>query len=215
VLIDDLVSKGTIEPYRMFTSRAEYRLLLRQDNADSRLSGLGYDIGLLPERNYRVFQAKQREIESELQRLHTTRQGAQTLAQLLSRPEVKYLDLPLRNEQLSDEVIQQVQIAVKYAGYLERQNQEVEKLKNLQHKQIPETFDYATVPSLRLEARQKLTRIRPSTLGQASRISGVSPADISILMVWLKRGTKNFSEIAAENTSSQTTESSTPDEDSD
>jgi tRNA uridine 5-carboxymethylaminomethyl modification enzyme len=215
VLIDDLVSKGTVEPYRMFTSRAEYRLLLRQDNADSRLSSLGHDIGLLPERNYRVFQAKQREIESELLRLHATRHGPQTLAQLLSRPEIKYLELPLRNEHLSDEVIQQVQIAVKYAGYLERQNQEVEKLKSLQHKQIPETFDYATVPSLRLEARQKLTRIRPSTLGQASRISGVSPADISILMVWLKRGTNNFSAIAAENTASQTTEPSTPDEDSD
>jgi tRNA uridine 5-carboxymethylaminomethyl modification enzyme len=215
VLIDDLVSKGTVEPYRMFTSRAEYRLLLRQDNADSRLSSLGHDIGLLPERNYRVFQAKQREIESELLRLHATRHGPQTLAQLLSRPEIKYLDLPLRNEHLSDEVIQQVQIAVKYAGYLERQNQEVEKLKSLQHKQIPETFDYTTVPSLRLEARQKLTRIRPSTLGQASRISGVSPADISILMVWLKRGTNNLSAIAAENTASQTTEPSTPDEDSD
>jgi tRNA uridine 5-carboxymethylaminomethyl modification enzyme len=213
VLIDDLVTKGTIEPYRMFTSRAEYRLLLRQDNADSRLSGLGYDIGLLPERNYRTFEAKQREIEAELERLHTARQGAHTLAQLLSRPEINYMDLPMRNEHLSEEVVQQVQIAIKYAGYLERQNLEVEKLKNFQNKQIPEAFDYATVPSLRHEARQKLSKIRPATLGQASRISGVSPADISILLVWLKRGANGIPEAPSDDDAeSQARQSSDADE---
>jgi NAD/FAD-utilizing enzyme apparently involved in cell division len=187
VLIDDLVTKGTIEPYRMFTSRAEYRLLLRQDNADARLSTVGYEIGLLPERNFQIFQAKQRAIADELQRLHTTREGTDTLAQLLKRPEVTYQNLPKRNESVSEEIGQQVEIAIKYAGYIERQQMEVEKVKSFEDKQIPASFDYALVPSLRHEARQKLSKIRPSTVGQASRISGVSPADISILMVWLKR----------------------------
>lgn len=187
VLIDDLVTKGTVEPYRMFTSRAEYRLLLRQDNADWRLSGLGYDIGLLPERNHRKFQAKQDAVNSELERLRQARDGSDTLLQLLRRPEITYQDLPGRNAGLSDEVVQQVEIAVKYAGYIERQQTEIEKFKNLEGKRIPAAFDYSLVPSLRSEARQKLTTIRPATLGQASRISGVSPADISILMVWLKR----------------------------
>jgi tRNA uridine 5-carboxymethylaminomethyl modification enzyme len=109
------------------------------------------------------------------------------LAKILSRPEVTYKDLPIRNEALAEEVIQQVEIAVKYAGYIERQEVEVEKFKNLEDKMIPDVFDFSTVPSLRLEARQKLAEIRPATIGQAARISGVSPADISILMVWLKR----------------------------
>ena len=191
VLIDDLVTKGTIEPYRMFTSRAEYRLLLRQDNADSRLSELGYKIGLLPERNYRTYQVKQQAVDSELERLHKARDGSETLVQLLRRPEISYRDLPNRNGNLSEEVIQQVEIAVKYAGYIERQQSEIEKFKNLEHKQIPAAFDYSLVPSLRSEARQKLVKIRPATLGQASRISGVSPADISILTVWLKRCGEN------------------------
>ena len=187
VLIDDLVTKGTTEPYRMFTSRAEYRLLLRQDNADLRLSELGHDIGLLPERNYKKFREKQEVIAAELDRINTTRCGSHTLVKVLSRPEVTYKDLPSRNETLSDEVIQQVEIAAKYAGYIERQELEVEKFKNLEDKIIPETFDFSRVPSLRLEASQKLARIRPTTIGQAARISGVSPADIGILMVWLKR----------------------------
>jgi tRNA uridine 5-carboxymethylaminomethyl modification enzyme len=188
VLIDDLVTKGTVEPYRMFTSRAEYRLIMRQDNADLRLSQLGFDLGLLPERNYKKFQAKHEAIQSELKRLRETREGTDTLEQLLKRPEITYETLPKKDPHLLSEVFQQVEIAVKYAGYIDRQEAEIGKLKSLEDKRIPDAFDYSTVPSLRKEARQKLTTIRPATLGQASRISGVSPADISILMVWLKRG---------------------------
>src|ERR1700722_2265535 len=188
VLIDDLVTKGAVEPYRMFTSRAEYRLLLRQDNADLRLSEIGHDLGLLPERNFRQFQTKQQSIQKEILRLETTREGTETLTQLLRRPELTYGDLPAKNPELSEEVIQQVEIAVKYAGYIDRQEIEVARFKTLEDKQIPATFDYDTVHSLRTEARQKLNQIRPATLGQASRISGVSPSDIGILMVWLRRG---------------------------
>ena len=187
VLIDDLVTKGTTEPYRMFTSRAEYRLLLRQDNADMRLSDIGHEIGLLPERKYSIFCSKQKTILGELSRLHSTYYAGNSLAKVLSRPEVGYKDLPNRNDALSEEVIQQVEIAIKYAGYIERQEAEVEKFKSLEDKQIPDSFEFSSVPSLRLEARQKLSKIRPTTIGQAARISGVSPADISILMVWLKR----------------------------
>jgi tRNA uridine 5-carboxymethylaminomethyl modification enzyme len=187
VLIDDLVTKGTIEPYRMFTSRAEYRLLLRQDNADLRLSGIGHEIGLLPERNYSKVREKEEAINKELNRLSITYYCLNSLTKILSRPEKVYKDLPNRNETLSDEIIQQVEIAVKYAGYIERQKFEVEKFKSLEDKTIPEAFDFSAVPSLSLEARQKLCEIRPATIGQAARISGVSPADISILMVCLKR----------------------------
>lgn len=187
VLIDDLVTKGTVEPYRMFTSRAEYRLLLRQDNADARLSRLGFEIGLLPQARYRKFESKEKAVASELERLEKTRVGSDALIQLLRRPEVSYQDLPARNPDLPMEVLQQVEIAVKYAGYIERQLSEIQKFKSLENKGIPANFDFSAVPSLRSEARQKLTKIRPATLGQASRISGVSPADISILTVWLKR----------------------------
>jgi len=187
VLIDDLITKGTIEPYRMFTSRAEYRLLLRQDNADLRLSEIGHNIGLLPDRNYNQVRAKEKAVNNEISRLCKTYYITNTLAKLLSRPEMAYQDLPNRNETLSGEVIQQVEITIKYAGYVERQEFEVEKFKTLEDKIIPGNFDFSTVPSLRLEARQKLCKIRPVTIGQAARISGVSPADISILMVWLKR----------------------------
>ncbi len=188
VLIDDLVTKGTTEPYRMFTSRAEYRLLLRQDNADMRLSQIGFDIGLLPKRNYDVFVEKQRVIQEELTRLDSVRVGQLTLTQLLRRPETSYFDLPGAIPSLKQEVAHQLEIAVKYAGYIERQELEVGKLKTMEDKQIPDWLDYSNVPSLRKEARSKLGEIRPRTIGQASRISGVSPADISIIMVWMKRG---------------------------
>jgi tRNA uridine 5-carboxymethylaminomethyl modification enzyme len=187
VLIDDLITKGTAEPYRMFTSRAEYRLLLRQDNADLRLSEIGHEVGLLPERNYKQFRTKQAAIENEIKRLQSMFYESDSLLKILSRPEVSYKDLPNRNDTLPEEVIQQVEIAIKYAGYIERQETEVEKFKNLEDKQIPSSFDFSSVPSLCLEARQKLSKIRPTTIGQAARISGVSPADISLLMVWLKR----------------------------
>ena len=187
VLIDDLVTKGTIEPYRMFTSRAEYRLLLRQDNADMRLSEIGYEIGLLPDRNYRKFQAKKEAVENEISRLNSNYYVSDSLAKILSRPETSYADLPNRDESLSREVIEQVEIAVKYAGYVERQELEIEKFKKLEDKKIPGAFNFSTVPGLRLEARQKLSKIRPATIGQAARISGVSPADVGILMVCLKR----------------------------
>jgi tRNA uridine 5-carboxymethylaminomethyl modification enzyme len=187
VLIDDLVTKGTTEPYRMFTSRAEYRLLLRQDNADLRLSKIGHEIGLLLERHFQQFQTKETAVKKELNRLSSTFYNSNTLAKILARPEVAYGNLPNQNADLADNVVQQVEIAIKYAGYIERQEVEVGKFKNLEDKMIPAAFDFSTVPSLRLEARQKLVQIRPATIGQAARISGVSPADVSILMVWLKR----------------------------
>jgi tRNA uridine 5-carboxymethylaminomethyl modification enzyme len=187
VLIDDLITKGTTEPYRMFTSRAEYRLLLRQDNADMRLSEIGHEVGLLPGHNYRKFLSKKKSIENELSRLYEAYYKENKLVKILSRPEISYRDLPSRDESLSEEVVQQVEIAVKYAGYIDRQELEVQKLKKFEDRAIPDLFDFGTVPSLRLEARQKLAKIRPHNIGQAARISGVSPADISILMVWLKR----------------------------
>jgi tRNA uridine 5-carboxymethylaminomethyl modification enzyme len=188
VLIDDLVTKGTTEPYRMFTSRAEYRLLLRQDNADMRLSQIGWEIGLLPERNYNKFAAKQSAMQSELMRLDAVRVGTTTLTQLLRRTESSYSTLPGAKTDLPEGVAEQIEIAVKYAGYIERQEQEIGKFKTMEDKQIPDWLDYERVPSLRKEARLKLQQIRPRTLGQAARISGVSPADVSIVMVWMKRG---------------------------
>jgi tRNA uridine 5-carboxymethylaminomethyl modification enzyme len=188
VLIDDLVTKGTVEPYRMFTSRAEYRLLLRQDNADLRLCDLGYEVGLLPEHHHRCFQAKRRAIEEEFRRLESTHTSSGSLAHMLRRPEVSYANLVGGQTSLAPDVIQQVEIAIKYAGYIERQEADVAKFRSMEDKRIPDWIDYNQVPSLRMEARQKLATIRPSTIGQASRISGVAPSDISLVLVWMKRG---------------------------
>ena len=188
VLIDDLVTKGTTEPYRMFTSRAEYRLLLRQDNADLRLCDTGFEVGLLPARNYEKFKAKRTAIECELERLEKTRVNGDSLAQMLRRPNVDYASLPDRNPALTIEEVQQIEIALKYEGYIARQEVDVARQKTLEDKQIPSWINYATVPSLRTEARQKLAKILPATIGQASRISGVSPSDIAVLCIWLKNG---------------------------
>ncbi|MFT5491887.1 MAG: tRNA uridine 5-carboxymethylaminomethyl modification enzyme [Limisphaerales bacterium] len=198
VLIDDLVTKGTSEPYRMFTSRAEYRLLLRQDNADLRLCDLAFEAGLLPERNYRRFQAKRDAMNQELIRLASAHSPEGSMEKLLKRPEISYQDLPDRNDDLSEEVVQQVEIAVKYAGYIARQEVEIEKFRSVEEKRIPDWFDYDSIPSMRNESRQKLKEIRPATLGQASRISGISPADISLVMVWMKRGAPEGSKISSE-----------------
>jgi len=195
VLIDDLVTNGTVEPYRLFTSRAEHRLLLRQDNADLRLSEIGYGIGLLPNLCYVQFCGKRQMLLREVDRLQRTRVGTETLVQLLRRPEVTYATLPSRDESIPAEIQQQVEIEIKYAGYIARQMTEVNRMKDLEAKSIPVDFEFASVPSLSLEARQKLTQINPQTIGQASRISGVSPADISILIVWLKRYRKSSSGV--------------------
>ena len=206
VLIDDLVTKGTSEPYRMFTSRSEHRLLLRQDNADLRLSEIGYNIGLLPKHNYLRFQEKQHAIWAESERLNRTRVGSNTLAQLLRRPEMSYKSLPCQNTSLPEEVSSQVEIGIKYEGYIRRQELEVKKTKAMDYKQIPDSFDFRSVPSLRSEARQKLMKIRPATLGQASRISGVSPADISLLSIWLGRVARPQLDSEGSSLSSQVSE---------
>ena len=190
VLIDDLVTKGTVEPYRMFTSRAEYRLLLRQDNADLRLSEIGYEVGLLPERSWRKVAAKRDAIASELDRLAKTHVGADSQARILRRPEVHYRDLPHPDVNLSAEVVEQVEIALKLEGYIQRQEVEVGRFRTMEEKRIPDWLDYHVLRNLRPEARIKLDQIRPATLGQAARISGVSPADISVLMVAMKRPPK-------------------------
>jgi tRNA uridine 5-carboxymethylaminomethyl modification enzyme len=190
VLVDDLVTKGTTEPYRMFTSRAEYRLLLRQDNADLRLSKLGHQAGLLPKNRYDRVRQKADRIQSEIARLRTGRVESVSADKFLRRPGVSYSELPNADASLPADVIEQVELEVKYSGYLERQHADVKRLKALNSSIIPERFDYLSITGLRSEARQKLHEVRPRTIGQASRISGVSPADIALLSVWVERSRK-------------------------
>ena len=207
VLIDDLVTKGTNEPYRMMTSRAEYRLLLRQDNADMRLTGIGHEIGLIDDERYEKLLEKERLIEEEVDRMKKTTVGARaevqellakyestplqsgtTLAELLKRPELSYeiiKDIDKDRKELPEDVKEQVNIELKYEGYIKRQLRQVEQYKKLENKKRPEDIDYDDVYSLRKEAVQKLKELRPASVGQASRISGVSPADISVLLIYL------------------------------
>jgi tRNA uridine 5-carboxymethylaminomethyl modification enzyme len=188
VLIDDLITKGTSEPYRMFTSRAEYRLLLRQSNADQRLSDTGFEVGLLNARKHEQFKAKQHAIVRELRRLESTRDGSTTLAQILRRPEVHYCDLPHREVSLADDVIYEIELMIKYSGYVNRQQHDVDRYNTLYDNRLPSLIEYDIVPGLRNEAREKLGKVRPETLGQASRISGISPADVNLLLVYLRSG---------------------------
>jgi tRNA uridine 5-carboxymethylaminomethyl modification enzyme len=190
VLIDDLVAKGTQEPYRMFTSRAEYRLLLRQDNADRRLMKYGYRYGLISEQQWNKLQEKECAITEILTYMDKKTVGPHTLTKILSRPDRTFnslltVDDGLRQRQISNEVKEQVEIEVKYKGYIYRQQIQIEKFKKMEDCKIPQGIDYSKIPELRKESRQKLSQIRPISLGQASRISGVSPADISILMIYL------------------------------
>ena len=190
VLIDDLITKSTTEPYRMFTSRAEYRLMLRQDNADMRLSDIGNDIGLLNSRNYAQFKSKQSAVQIEVDRINSIHIDATPLSQILRRPEMTYFGLPQHNPSLPQEIAEQVEIIIKYAGYIERQEQEVEKARSMEEKKIPAWLDYESITGLRNEARQKLVHHQPATIGQATRISGISPSDISLILVHMKRGAK-------------------------
>ena len=208
-LIDDLVTKGTNEPYRMMTSRSEYRLLLRQDNADERLTAIGHRVGLVSDERLAAVEAKYAAVEREIKRLEHTGMASSdalnalltargtaevhdgaTLISLLRRPQLSYDDLRAFDSGCADfpaALAESVEIAVKYEGYIKRQKAEVAEFARLERKALPETVDYSTIDGLRLEAREKLDAIRPRSLGQASRISGVSPADIAALMIWLER----------------------------
>ncbi|MBW7941177.1 MAG: tRNA uridine-5-carboxymethylaminomethyl(34) synthesis enzyme MnmG, partial [Candidatus Kuenenia stuttgartiensis] len=190
VLIDDLVTKGTEEPYRLFTSRAEYRLLLRQDNADRRLMKYGHKYGLISDQQWSTLQEKERLIAETLAYLNYKTAGQDALAKILSRPEQTFdqllgIDSELAEKNVPGDVQEQVEIEIKYKGYIERQYSQIEKFKKMENHKIPDWLDYSHITELRREARQKLSQIRPLSLGQASRISGVSPADISILMIYL------------------------------
>ncbi len=209
VLIDDLVTKESHEPYRMMTSRAEYRLLLRQDNADLRLTKTGYEVGLIDEERYQNLLRKEQMIDAEIERVERTNIGTSekvqkvlesfgstplnsgtTLAELIRRPELSYeklADIDEKRPELPCDVEEQVNINIKYDGYIKRQMRQVEQFKKLENKKIPDDINYDDIQSLRIEAKQKLNAIRPSSIGQASRISGVSPADVSVLLVYLKQ----------------------------
>ena len=209
VLIDDLVTKESHEPYRMMTSRAEYRLLLRQDNADLRLTKIGYEVGLIDEERYQRLLRKEKMIKEEIERVEHTNIGTSekvqnllgsfgstplnsgtTLAELIRRPELSYeklADIDENRPELPYDVEEQVNINIKYDGYIKRQMRQVEQFKKLENKKIPEDINYDEIQSLRIEAKQKLNAIRPASIGQASRISGVSPADVSVLLVYLKQ----------------------------
>lgn len=221
VLIDDIVTKESHEPYRMMTSRAEYRLLLRQDNADQRLTEKGYEIGLIQKERYEKLLKKKKLISDEIERLKNVHVGVNkevqdllqeygstllssgvSLAELIRRPELSYSILkpvditrPEFPKELSDEVEEQVNISIKYDGYISRQEKQVEQFKKLEKKKIPDDIDYDNVKSLRIEALQKLKEYRPSSIGQASRISGVSPADISVLLVYLNGASGKINKI--------------------
>ncbi len=187
VLIDDLVTKCPREPYRMFTSRAEYRLLLRQDNADHRLTPYGHELGLISESRYNGFMIKQHRIKEEINRLKTTYRGSKSLANILKQPETTYHEL-LANENGYDEGAFQIEAEIKYEGYISRQQDQIDKFKRLESKAIPQWIDYEKIKALKTEARRKLKEVNPVSLGQASRIAGVTPADISLLMVWIEKG---------------------------
>jgi tRNA uridine 5-carboxymethylaminomethyl modification enzyme len=188
VLIDDLINKGTDEPYRMFTSRAEHRLLLRQDNVDFRLRERAGELGIHTNVHFSEIDRLEREIAAEMKRLEGAYHEGRSLAQRLRQPAGAYADLPQDVPDLEDEVKRQVEIRIKYAGYIDREAAQAARAVKLDKVLIPNDIDYGSLTAMRAESREKLARIRPETLGQASRISGVNPADISILQVWLRKG---------------------------